>query len=116
MAKTKARQTEFINDPDNYREMSKPFASPNEANGALTLFFDEVRELRKKHRIRDVHMLVSVRTTDADGVEGDAMSASHLGDPAVGELMLAWGFGRAGAERRQTIRRIMTAGESATSE
>jgi len=43
------------NDFENYRKMSEPFQSVEEADEALKNFYQAIEEARKKFRIMDVH-------------------------------------------------------------
>lgn len=40
--------TNFKNDPDNYRKMSEPHKSMDDANEALQKFYDKVSEARPR--------------------------------------------------------------------
>lgn len=99
--------TEGKNDPDHYRKMSVPFENADAANEALRGFYEEVSELRKKHRITDVSVVVSVEVKYPDGGEGMAQSTLHLGDSLKREGMLAYAFGQAQAENREMINKLL---------
>lgn len=96
-----------IANPKLFRELSEPFTSNEEADKALRAFFDELGELRKKHRIRDLHMIVggSVRTSDDD--EGEFMSVMHYGDSSRAEAMSAYAYGVATAERQEVMSKFL---------
>lgn len=97
------------NDPALYRRMCEPFASAEEANAALTAFYDELRALREKHRIADVHVTWSVNVVFPDG-ETPSIGGAHIGDPAKAESMAAWAFGFETADTRAQIERIAESG------
>lgn len=81
------------NDPANYRRVSEPFASQEEAQKAIDTFLDdEVAELRNKHRIKDVHICIEVHAITESGEVGMGMAA-HLGDPSKALQMVASEFG-----------------------
>ena len=46
--------TKIKNDPENYYKLSEPFESSDACNEALTKFHEELSELRKKYKIRDL--------------------------------------------------------------
>lgn len=94
-------------DPDNYRTMSIPFNGADEANAALTAFFKDLIEIRKKHHIRDVHVVTTTAVKYDDGKEGDAMWSAHLGSSLNAEPMLAFALGQEQAERREQINKLL---------
>lgn len=85
-----------------YVEMCKPFENGGEANTALQGFFDDLEEIRKKHRIADVHTIVKVMICNGSGI-----SSMHVGDSRNGEMMCAWGLGQETEVRRQEIGRLI---------
>lgn len=94
------------NDPANYRRMSEPFRSGEEANEALSAFFDEVQAARERHRIADVVVLCEVPHAAPVIEDGEYRGVKEvrgaaemfLGDSARVLPMLAMGLG---AERRR---------------
>lgn len=54
-------------DPDKYAEMSKPFASEEEATKVVGAFFDGVRKLREQYRIAELTMQCQVYIETAEG-------------------------------------------------
>lgn len=88
--------------PDNYRKLCEPFASPAEAEKALTAFWEEFYELRNKHRIADAHVICRVPVLSETG-EGIVRVNMHAGDEMLGEEMTAFAFGQEGARRQSRI-------------
>lgn len=104
-----------VNDPANYRRMSEPFPSAEEANTALGAFFDAVDEARKKYRMKDVHLVIdmSVMANDpatGETFEGAARTSAHFGDSGKAEEMAAWSLGTETAKRNAHIGRLMGRG------
>lgn len=95
-----------INDPENYRKMSEPFATAEEGNAAIDSFFVELRALRNKHRLADVLMVVSISMSYEAG-EGRAITQSMHGDALKAEGMAACSLGRLQEERREIINQMM---------
>lgn len=106
-------QKTFIS-PDNYRELSKPFKSQEEADAAIHAFWDELYELRNKHRIPDLTVVLCANVKPEDEDEGTVMLESHMGDELKRETMLAWAFGRAQADRQGNIARLIGKGSIAS--
>lgn len=98
---------EHITDPENYRKMSEPFASADEANAALKEFMAGVRELRKKHRIADVLTVVAVNAKYESG-EGRAITHGFNGNSQNAEGMAAYAYGQESADRREWMNRLMS--------
>ncbi len=96
-----------INDPGNYRKMSEPYRSSEEASSALDAFYEAVKELRNTHKITDVLMVVCVNVTYEEG-EGAVMSRSHYGDPLKSESMAAYAYGAEQTARKQWITRLLS--------
>ena len=97
-----------INDPENYRKLLEPFATPEAANIALIAFYDEVRAARNKHRIPDVLVVASMNVAYDSG-EGRAISRKYDGDISREESMAAYAYGAAGAERREKHNLLLAA-------
>jgi len=91
------------NDLSNYRKMSEPLQSTEEANEALKGFYQAVEEARKEFHIMDVHVIVKMNIL-RDGEEGAAMSSSHYGNSLEGVTMCAWGLGQEQAELKSAVR------------
>lgn len=100
--------TEAINDPENYRRMAEPFASPQEANAALDAFFDDVRAARQKHRIADVLTVTMFTVRYADGEEGAALAHCHNGEVLKAESMAAYALGSEQQRHREAINKFVS--------
>lgn len=86
------------NDLENYAEMLKPFENDAAAESAVREFFNAVREIRKKCRIADVHVIMFVP------VENETrMSSFHLGNSALVEIMCASALGIAQKENNERV-------------
>lgn len=94
--------------PDRYRELSKPFESIDAANKALELFYEELAELRAKHKIQDVLTVVQVTMLHEDGEEGQAFTSMHCGSELAAEGMAAWAYGSESAKRQERITKLAT--------
>ena len=88
MAKQKVKG---VDDPVNYKAMSAPFATLEEAQGELELFFEEVRLARQKHKIADVHVIVSTNVQTENLIKRFS-GAAHFGDATNGLEMCAEGM------------------------
>lgn len=97
-------------DEDTYAEMEVPFDTPEEANTALQEFWAAVYELRKKHQLANVSLIVK------DSIRGSGifMWDGHCGSEVDVEPMAAWHFGRASAERQEMIRRATAEGAASS--
>lgn len=76
-----------------YREMSAPFETRDAGNDAVSAFFTDVEEARKKHRISDVIVVVEVGMM-SDGEETRGAAALYLGDPTKAIPMIAAEYGK----------------------
>ena len=106
MAKQSPEQKTFIA-PDNYRKLCEPFPSAEAAEDALNAFWEELYELRNKHRIPDLTVVARANFASDDDDEASVMVDVHCGDRLQKEPMLAWAFGRAQADRQAEIGRLM---------
>lgn len=98
----------FVPDPALYRDLSAPFASPEDAQAALAAFWADVQEARKRHRLADVVVVVQVPVRFGEE-EGVSASVSHLGNWQNKEAMLARALGDASAER-EALLAVLAAG------
>lgn len=98
--------------PDLYREMSQPFANADEAEKALTGFFEELGELRKKHRIANAYTIIAVMVVGSDGEEGEVVTSGMYGDSLRAESLTAWAFGHESAQRQEKIAKLIAQGVS----
>ena len=95
-----------FNDADNYAEMMKPHADAEAADTTLKAFFQELYELRNKHRLANVSVIVS------DSVSGSGCFywSGHCGDENQREAMAAWNLGNSSSARQDAIRQAMATG------
>lgn len=98
-----------VNDLANYRKMSEPFPSIEEANEALKSFYQAVEEARKEFHIMDVHVIVRMNVLRGD-TEGTAMTSAHYGNTLEGAPMCAWGLGQEQAAFEANLREYSKAG------
>ena len=96
-----------MHDPNNYRELSKPFDSADEANRVIEDFMEEVRAIRQKYEIPDIHVIVRITALYGDAGEGLAHASAHFGDVSKSESMCAWALGRESAIQRQAIATLL---------
>lgn len=89
--------------PETYRELCKPFTDADEAEKSLEAFFDELYELRCKHHITDVHVIVRMPIADSA-----VMTSFHLGNELLCEPMTAWAFGYEQSQRQSRINKIIS--------
>lgn len=97
------------NDFGNYRKMSEPFPSVEEANVALKNFYRAVEEARKKFHIMDVHVIVKMNVLRGE-TEGAAMTSAHYGNTLEGAPMCAWGLGQEQANFEANLREYSKSG------
>jgi len=107
--KNKRRIMSGKNDLANYRKMSEPIPSTEEANEALKNFCRAVEEARKEFHIMDVHVIVKMNILRGDE-EGTAMASAHYGNSLEGVTMCAWGLGQEQAELKSAVRDYSKAG------
>ena len=86
--------TNFKNDPDNYRKMSEPHKSMDDANEALQKFYDKVSEARKECQIADVLVITKDTYFLSDGTIGIFIQHSQFGNQLNGLSMAAYAFGQ----------------------
>lgn len=89
-------------DPKLYREMEVPFASQEEAAKASAAFADDLAEIRKKHRMRDVAYTVMFSYESPEG-ESQAITSGHLGNSMNAESMLAYALGVVQSDRQAYV-------------
>lgn len=104
---------EWKDDPGNYRAMSVPFPDDKTATDAINAFFADVRELRKKHKITDVQIVVSGSVSGPDGQEFSFCVNGHHGNASRAVEMLAWAFGKEQSESDARIRELKANGNRA---
>lgn len=96
--------------PARYRDLSKPFENYDVANKALSAFYDELSELRQKHKIANVYVILKVNAVGEDGEEGEALSSMHMGSGLEAESLCAWAYGREQSRREQAIAALLKDG------
>lgn len=90
---------------DNYLDLCKPFPSASEADSAIEAFYSDLYELRNKHRMTDVHVMIRLP------VEGHfVQTCFHFGDELLAEPMAAWNYGYQGAQRQIRMGQIVERG------
>ena len=52
------KKQQSIIDPDNYRNLCEPFETDDAAYEALEKFWEEFYEIRNKHKIADVYVIM----------------------------------------------------------
>lgn len=92
-------------DPATYEALNVPLTL-EEADARLNEFMEDLREIRRKHGIADVHVIT--RCVIKGG--GPALGSIHLGAVQEAEGMAAWAFARAGEERRHFVNNMKSAG------
>jgi hypothetical protein len=95
------------NDPALYRQMSAPFDTIEQSNEAISAFFAELSELRKKHRISDVICLCEINVTRDDGEEIRGSAKLQMGDSSNYLPMIAREYGAARQEHEEGIASIV---------
>lgn len=102
--------SEVIKDSANYRKLSEPFSSFDEANSALNAFFKDVRELRVKHKIPDVYIILSGSAIAEDGEEGEWIISQHHGNRLKSEPMTAFAYGHEQVLRQEAVAKALKGG------
>jgi allophanate hydrolase subunit 1 len=110
----KRKTVNTIDDFANYRALSVPFNSREQAKHAFAAFMAAVHSARQKYKITDCTVVVAlpVKYPEPEG-EGVVCTYGHMGDEVNTEIMLAFALGRAKRERREDIARL-TRGKKAT--
>jgi hypothetical protein len=88
--------------PELFARMSAPFDTLDEANDALSAFFEDVSAAREKHRIKNVVVIAEIATRDADGERPGAASFS-CGDVSAVLPMVARKYG----EEREAFEQLI---------
>lgn len=100
--------------PKLYRELSEPFASFDVLNAAISAFVDEVYELRVKHKLPDVTLVISGNVAlDADD-ETSTATYAHFGNPDRAVQMLAYALGREEEQQLALLRDIRSRARKAS--
>ena len=99
-----------VRDEDNYRKLSEPFPSFDAANEALEAFFKDLREVRNKHKMTDVYVIISGSARTASGEEGEFVTSQHHGSSLKSESMVAWALGTEQTRRQEAIAKMIKGG------
>lgn len=100
-------EKKVTNDPENYYNLSQPFENADDANKAISDFYDDVALLRKKHRIPDVLITIKGSVKYDTGV-GDFMNVISFGNQLNQVPMAAYSFGKTQADQRELINKLAT--------
>ena len=95
--------SEWKPDPEKYQRLSAPFDTLEEAQAAGEAFFKDLSELREKHRIANLAVIIRTEVKDV----GPGLANAFYGDWAQEELMLAWAMGKAHGERATYLARLL---------
>jgi len=105
----------MTNDPANYRALSEPFSSIDDAGAALEAFYADVSASRQRNRITDVLVVTSVNVmcepdaaTLFNEQEQPGVSYVSCGDSAKAEHLAAWVFGQTRAARKTELALLLT--------
>lgn len=98
---------ESYNDQTTYRAMQVPHESADAARAAFSSFLDELAELRKKYRIRDVHVICRVDGLTQDGEEGSMLASVHLGNSLEALGMCAFAYGEERKRQEETMMKYL---------
>ncbi len=94
-----------------YHTLSAPFASIEEADDAVKAFHKELAELRVKHKIPDLFVVMGISFQVEANEEGDdlrsIMVPAYMGDQSHQERLAAFGFGVASAERQEETAKVV---------
>ena len=99
--------TKIKNDPENYYKLSEPFESSDACNEALTKFHEELSELRKKYKIRDLLVVTYGSVKYEDGKVSDFMQHSGFGNSINQLPMSAYAYGQLQAENRERMNHLI---------
>ncbi len=94
------------NDPALYRELSEAFNCEDEADEALTAFFNEVGRSRKKNGIPDVVIAFQVSVV-IDGKEQLHMGTCQFGSELMHEPIAAYAFAKLRNESKARIEGLL---------
>lgn len=99
--------------PALYRELCEPFPSPNDAEQAVQAFAAELYDLRAKHRIRDLLIVVSATVKYPSEEEGEVSCVIHFGDELKSENMAAYGLGFLQSQRQERTAKTLASAVNA---
>ncbi len=90
-------------DPARYRTLSEPFDSKETGQAAILAFFKDLGEIRVKHKIPDLYVVIRASVLTETKEEGIFTTSLHYGSELEAEGMLAWALGRVQCERQDRI-------------
>lgn len=94
-------------DPENYLKMSEPFETIDSANEALANFFEEISEIRKKHKVADVLIVCKGSVKYEDGEIGDFINFSHYGNSLNQLPMAAFVYGQTSQDQKEMVNKLL---------
>lgn len=98
----------FKSDPENYYKMSEPLENVEKANEAMEAFFEELSELRKKYKLRDVYVVVNGSVKYENGDAGEFMVTSNFGSVLNALAMTAYAYGVEKSEHEERISKLLS--------
>jgi len=98
----------FEPDLKRYRQASEPHSTRADAEAAAKAFYDDLAELRVKHRIRDVLVVYSVSFEENDQ-ELSSFGLTGFGNQTLWESMAAFAYGSEKRSRETRIAELLKA-------
>jgi hypothetical protein len=102
-------KADVIHAPATYAKLSEPFESNEAINEAWFAFQKELYELRKKHRVRDLTLVLGGSFVQ-DGEPAEARITMHFGSSLNKLPALAFAYGEAKAEQTAMLAEAELAG------
>jgi len=96
-----------VSDPENYYKLSEPFENSEQCNEMLEGFYNEIAELRKKYRIRDLLIVTNGSVRYDDGKIGEFLNHSSFGSEIKQEILAAYAYGQTQSEHRELINKLL---------
>lgn len=96
-----------IQDHELYTELSIPFESAERANAAIDAFIHDLREIRAKHRIRDLSYSFAVPLVMQDNTVADILGSGHYGDERFARPLAEYALAFATDRHKQQIARAV---------
>lgn len=98
-----------------YREMAKPFESPDAANKAVEAFFVDLGEIRRKHKITDILCVIGgsciyPKSEESDETDGLFITEHSYGATVMREILAAWVLGRVQSQHREIVAKMLSEG------
>ena len=91
----------------NYRKMCEPFETAEAADEAVNALWKEFYELRNKHHLPDVTVIVRTSYLTKDGEEVDGLLTLHAGSELQRESMAAFAHGQAVSDRQEMMGKFL---------